>query len=335
MKKYTYLDFPLEVHGVPNFSKRKSLKRLSDDIMDKVPSLSVLGQRCPGARVIFKTNSKLINFTIEMEGVNLDIGSGLFQRLSSHVMVGERGKGHFAALVTSYDYNKSTATASLKREAALEDITIWLPTSEVIKNVTVEIEDDAVIESPTPYKYSSIVYYGSSITEGVNLSSAINSYSGIISERLSADYYNLGFPSNAKGEGELAEYIAEIPDMCVFVYDYDHNAPTLEHLEKTHEPFFKIIRDKHPALPVIMLTRPNIENSPDYKERREIVKRTFDRAVARGDENVWFIDGETLLGESERYLCTLDRTHPNDLGNYRMAEKITPVIKEALLKITK
>ena len=114
MKKYTYLDFPLEVHGVPNFDKRKSLKRLTDEVMEKVPSLNVLGQRCPGARVMFRTNSKTINFTIEMQGVNLDIGSGLFQRLSSHVMAGERGTTNFAALITSYDYSNSVATATLQ-----------------------------------------------------------------------------------------------------------------------------------------------------------------------------------------------------------------------------
>lgn len=42
-----------------------------------------------------------------------------------------------------------------------------------------------------------------------------------------------------------------------FVMDYDHNAPTLEHLIETHEPFFKIIREKRPNLPVVMVSRPS------------------------------------------------------------------------------
>ena len=332
MKKYTYPDPSLEVHGVPNFEQRKTLKRLTDDVMKKVPSLNVLGQRSPGVRIIFKTNSKAVNFTIEMEDVSVDIGSGLFQRLSSHVLVGDHGKARFSALVSSYDYNSNIAKGTLEKDDTLENVMLWLPTCSVIKNITVEIEEDGVIESPDPYKYTGVVYYGSSITEGVNLSSSANTYSAIISERLSCDYYNLGFPSNAKGEPEIAEYIANISDISVFVYDYDHNAPSLEHLEKTHEPFFKIIREKHPLLPIIMITRPNIENTPDYMERRDIVKKTYENARAHGDENVWFIDGSTFFDKEERYLCMLDRTHPNDLGNYKMAQKIMPIVKEALIK---
>ncbi len=335
MKKYTVFDSPVEVHGVPFFNERKTLKRLPPELMEKIPTLKELGQKSPGVRVIFRTNAAEIKFHMELENTSTDIGSGLFQRQSSHIMVGNRGKGDFRALLTSYDYTKTVAETTLKKSSDFEDVTVWLPTSEVIRDFRFEIDDLAEVVSPTPYEYSSIVYYGSSITEAVNISSAANSYSGIISERLNADYYNLGFPSNAKGESEMAEFIASIPDMCVFVYDYDHNAPSLEHLENTHETFFKIIREKRPDLPVIMLTRPNIENSPDYKERREIVRRTYQNALAQEDGNVWFIDGETLFGESERYLCTIDRTHPNDLGAWRMAEKITPVIKEALLKITK
>ncbi len=45
---------------------------------------------------------------------------------------------------------------------------------------------------------------------------------------------------------------------------------------------------------------------------------------------MWFIDGETLVGEKDRELCFVDTIHPNDLGFYRMAEVVEPVIKEML-----
>jgi lysophospholipase L1-like esterase len=47
-----------------------------------------------------------------------------------------------------------------------------------------------------------------------------------------------------------------------------------------------------------------------------------------GDKNVYFIDGETLWGEDHWDLCTMDRTHPNDLGHFKMAQAILPTIKE-------
>ena len=62
----------------------------------------------------------------------------------------------------------------------------------------------------------------------------------MISRRLDCDYINLGFSGYARWERILAEYIGGLA-MKAFVYDYDHNAPTLEHLEKTHQPMFEVI----------------------------------------------------------------------------------------------
>jgi hypothetical protein len=145
------------------------------------------------------------------------------------------------------------------------------------------------------------------------------------------DYYNFGFSGNARGDIELAEYISGI-DMSIFVYDYDHNAPTPEHLSNTHEPFFKLIREKNPDLPIVMMTRPSITYTEEDKKRREIVRRTYENALSCKDKNVYFIDGESFFGDSDREICTIDRIHPNDLGFYKMASVIEPVIKAILEK---
>lgn len=50
---------------------------------------------------------------------------------------------------------------------------------------------------------------------------------------------------------------------------------------------------------------------------------------------MYYIDGESLFGADDRDLCTIDRTHPNDLGSYRMAKAILPVIKKMITKIQK
>ena len=158
-----------------------------------------------------------------------------------------------------------------------------------------------------------------------------NGYNSMISRWLDVDFYNFGFSGNAKGEPEIAEYINTI-DKSIFVYDYDHNAPDVDYLEKTHEPFFQIIRKHDPQLPVLMMTRPNFYEGTDDAKRREVVRRTYENAVSAGDKNVWFLDGETFFGKEDRALCTLDGTHPNDLGFYRMAKTICPVISKILEK---
>lgn len=118
--------------------------------------------------------------------------------------------------------------------------------------------------------------------------------------------------------------------MSMFVYDYDYNAPTVEHLVATHEKMFKTIRTKNPNLPIIMLSRPKIYLSDEEKERRETVERTYLNAVEAGDKNVYYISGAELM----KYTYndgSVDSIHPNDLGFWSMANVLGDFIEKAAL----
>ena len=147
---------------------------------------------------------------------------------------------------------------------------------------------------------------------------------------LDMNFINLGFGGLAKGEAAMAEYIASL-DMAAFVYDYDFNAPTVEHLTATHEPFFKIIREKNPTLPIIMFSRPCSfrTGEADTAARFAVVKQTYDNAKAAGDENVYILNGLDFFPEYGPE-CTVDGTHPNDFGYRFMAEKISATLKKIL-----
>lgn len=81
--------------------------------------------------------------------------------------------------------------------------------------------------------------------------------------------------------------------MSLFVMDYDHNAPDLEFLQKTHEPFFHIVRKANPELPIVILSRPDTDKFPeDSCRRRDIIRQTYRNALEAGDRKVWFVDGE-------------------------------------------
>ncbi|MBQ3554213.1 MAG: hypothetical protein IJA08_05980 [Clostridia bacterium] len=174
-----------------------------------------------------------------------------------------------------------------------------------------------------------VLFYGSSITEGAHTTRPSNAYTALLSSWLDFDYYNLGFSGGAKGNPEIADFINTL-DISAFVLDYDHNAPDVAHLEATHEPFFKKIREKNPNLPILMMTSPDFDYAPDKAERREVVRKTYENAVAAGDKNVYFLDGETFFGTEDRHSCTSDTCHPNDLGHYRMAKVILPVMRKML-----
>ena len=60
------------------------------------------------------------------------------------------------------------------------------------------------------------------------------------------------------------------------------------------------------------------------------MRKTYKNAIARGDKNVYFIDGKTLFGKRDRDLCTVDATHPNDIGHMRMANGIARVLEKLI-----
>lgn len=215
-------------------------------------------------------------------------------------------------------------------EDGMQYITLNLPLYNGVKKLEIGISPEAELDHGAPFDLDKpIVYYGSSITQGGCASRPGNAYPALITHKTNVDHVNLGFSGSACGEMAMAEYISNL-SMCAFVYDYDYNAWSPEHLEETHEPFFKRIREKNPSLPVIMISAPYIATKDDGNKRREVIKRTYENALKSGDKNVYFIDGGHLYDGPFADSCTVDGVHPNDLGFFRMAEKIIPVIKEAL-----
>lgn len=214
-------------------------------------------------------------------------------------------------------------------EGKMREITINFPLYSAISELYIGLSEKAVILPPKPYRVEKpVVYYGSSITQGGCASRPGNSYQSIVSRRLNCNYINLGFSGNAKAEDEIAEYIAGL-DMSVFVYDYDHNAPTIEHLEKTHERMFRIIRKANPDLPIVMMSRPKCYLTQSEERRLEIIRTTYQHAKESGDENVYLIDNRMLTE-----LCgnegTVDNCHPNDFGFAAMAKAVGDVLEKLL-----
>ena len=99
------------------------------------------------------------------------------------------------------------------------------PTYNPVAKLYIGIKEGSRTETPDKYiNKKPVVFYGSSITQGGCASRPGNIYQNFLSRALNVDYLCLGFSGNAKGEKEIAEYMAKL-HMCAFVSDYDHNAP--------------------------------------------------------------------------------------------------------------
>ncbi|MBP3337232.1 MAG: hypothetical protein J6L59_02350 [Clostridia bacterium] len=321
IKFYKIDEAPFKVYGV--FKENGKYRRMPEDIAKSVSEgVYVLHSNTAGGRVKFVTDSPYIAIHAKMDGLG---------KMPHFALTGSAG---FDLYVDNY-YAK-TFVPPFEVEDGYEsiidigkkecrEITINFPLYSNVCKLYIGLQDSASVSEAEPYKNAKpIVYYGSSITQGGCASRPGMSYQAIVSRAFNYDYINLGFSGNAKAEDEMIDYIKNL-DMSIFVYDYDHNAPTVEHLEKTHEKMFKAIRQKHPLLPVIMMSRPKHFLTEEEKTRRSIIETTYRNAILSGDKNVYFIDGEALT-ELCKDSGTVDNCHPTDFGFASMAKALTEVI---------
>lgn len=328
IKFYDIESEPFKVYGI--FRENGIYRRMPEQIAKSVsPGVAGLNTHTSGGRVRFKTDSTYIAIHAKMPSV---------ARMSHFALTGSAGFDVYAAsnegtfvrsLMPPYDMKDGYESVNYLGEQKMREITVNFPLYSCVSELYIGLGDKATVCAPQPYAIEKpIVFYGSSITQGGCASRPGNSYEAIISRRLNANYINLGFAGNAMGEDAMAEYIKGL-DMSAFVYDYDHNAPSIEHLEKTHERMFKIIREANPTLPVIMMPRPHKLLWVDEGPRFEIIKKTYENAVAAGDENVYLLDNSTLLGFGGDD-GLVDNCHPNDLGFACMAKAVGDLLEKIL-----
>jgi hypothetical protein len=132
----------------------------------------------------------------------------------------------------------------------------------------------------------------------------------------------------------MREYLSNL-NASVYVLDYDYNAPNAEYLRNTHYPLYETIRKGNPNAPIVFMSKPDFDYDPESAERRDVIYDTYCKAKAQGDNLVWFIDGEKMYGDFERNACAVDTCHPTNLGFYKMAKYIAPVLKEVLENLEK
>lgn len=342
-KLYSVVGEPFDLYGVFYDQERGRFLRMPQSTADSVnPTVAQLNAYTAGGRIRFSTDANRMSVTVSYDALNYNshmsvLGSGGFILLEekeeadgrlSYKMSAHFIPGHYAnASESSTPYGYSVE--KYLPGTGMRNYVLYMPTYNDVKELIIGLPEDALCSHGLKYRrdVKPVLYYGSSITEGGCSSRADIPYQCFISRWTNTDFINLGFSSGALGEETMAEYLASL-DVSVFVCDYDHNAPNPEHLWKTHERLFRIFRKKQPDTPVIFMSKPDFDRDPTAPERRAAVKATYDKAVSEGDKNVYFVDGERLFGKTDRECCTVDITHPNDIGFLRMAETLYEELKK-------
>lgn len=322
---YNAYSSPFKIHGV--FYEDGKLRRMPEAVAKTVSEgVYSLHAHTAGGRIRFMTDSPYVAIQVKL---------GTAFKMPHFAFTGSIGSDLYAdgsyagTFIPPYDVTDKYEGVIDLHDTKMREITINLPLYSEVTEVHIGLEKSATVSAAPDYKFTRpVVYYGSSVTQGGCASRPGMSYQAILERALNTDYINLGFSGSAKAEDAIIDYIKSL-SMSVFVLDYDYNAPSADYLEKTHEKMFLAIRAAQPDLPILMLSMPRAGTTGEIPRHHAIIKATYENALARGDKNVYYIDGKTLVslfGDE----CTVDMCHPTDLGFFSMAKEIEKVLKNIL-----
>lgn len=288
-----------------------------------------LSNHTAGIRLRFRTDSPYIALHVEWNGLghmpHMPLsGSSSFDLFA----LKDNGAQYFVKPFIAPTTATAGYDAVLDVPAKMTDYILNFPLYNSVSKLAIGVSENSGFEAPAKYiNEKPVVFYGSSITQGGCASRPGNSYQNFLSRAFDIDYINLGFSGNGRAEDKMIDYLANL-DMSVFVSDYDHNAPSAEHLENTHYKLYQGIRKKHPEIPYIIISKPDYKFENDADIRRTVIMDTYAKAIKSGDKNVYFVDGASLFADDEWQACMVDGCHPNDLGFYRFYKALYPVFNK-------
>jgi len=297
-----------------------------------------LANHTAGGQIRFRSNSKRIFVKVELRE-----RSGMYHMpatgQSGFDLYVRDGEVQRYVRTTRFPHDTIRYKAKLYdvQDAQMRSFTLNFPLYNGVNSVLVGVEQGSLVQEASPFTLpGKIVIYGTSITQGGCVVRPGMVYSNILSRLLDVQFVNLGFSGNGRGEPALAHLINEIQGTRMIVLDYEANASKT--IVNTLGPFVDILREKHPDLPILIMSKIRYANAitgnPAYKtlmNNRDFQRNLVEESLTAGDKNIYFLDGSTVLGDDYDE-CTVDGVHPTDLGSFRIANALQPVIEGILTR---
>lgn len=328
-KFYPYTAFKLE--GFPWYEKDRKLYRLPVEIMPKLrESLVNLAKSSAGGCIRFKSNTKKLALRVTYEKRRISPGMPQVSDAGFDLYKKEKGEWIF---INIFRPNIEDDILSMTRETHTNgeetEFALYFPLYSCPDEISIGFDVDAAVSTGVePRRIEKpILFYGSSVTNGACVAKPSGTYSATVARKLDSPLINMGYSGHAKGEQEIADAIADL-DLAMFVSEFDHNAQTPEELEGLHSKFIGTIRAKNPHMPIILMTRPFFVECERQKTEAmlKVVRTTYDKMLAKGDKNVYFISGMDIFDMEDRYDYCIDGIHPTELGNRVMGIKLLELI---------
>ena len=217
-----------------------------------------------------------------------------------------------------------------------KEIVVYLPHLQEVVVTALGVDAGALFREPEP-KYAlslPVVFYGSSVCQGSGSSSPGQTYEAILCRGLNLDFVNLGFGGAGKAEPNVVELVNSVSGCC-YVFDLGKSYGAQD--ATAFKAMLQAIRRKHPEVPLVVLTpitSVKEVQEPAYAERsihtRKAMRDAAAELIQAGDQRIFLVEGEDLLGFNEHVLLSRDGVHPAERGYNVIAAKLSPILRKAL-----
>ena len=218
--------------------------------------------------------------------------------------------------------NESTLINNMSEE--MREFKIFLPLYDGVINIEVGIDSNSVIEKPLKNRNKSIIFYGTSITQGGCASRPGMAHTNIISRKLDLDCINFGFSGNGRMEQPIAKLISESKPLF-YVIECMPNMINKENVTNKTIPLVNTIRENNPEAPIVFVENFIPTSSIlDKKRENEIrgmnlaLKTEYEKMISGGYNNIFYINCKNAIGDDNE--GTVDGVHFTDLGFIRYAD---------------
>jgi lysophospholipase L1-like esterase len=334
--KHTFTAGEVYVEGCPFYEQTKKFERLPfiahDKIREANPSLISLGQMTAGIAVTFQTMS--LDLTLEVSLNDRPLMNHMTACAQSGFDLYRLEKDGFLFIdVSRPSLEKASYTYrfDLKNEQqSLQSYLLYFPLYQSVHHIDLKTTSHPLI----PFKIfekEQILIYGTSITQGACASRPGLAYPALLERKLKTKCINFGFSGNGLGEKVMVELMTQIIDLKMIVIDYEANAAAANKVIETLKPMIETLLQHHQQIPIVILGRiPTTMERHDVKLKdRRLNLSTYQNNLDY--EHVYFIEGDQLLNQ-DLGDTTIDNLHLNDLGFYRLTEKLYEKITLILSK---
>ena len=209
---------------------------------------------------------------------------------------------------------------------------IYLPLYDGIKNIEIGIDANSFIKKGETSFKDTIVFYGTSITQGGCASRPGMIHTNIISRKMDKDVINFGFSGNGRMEQPIAELISKMKPLF-YVIECMPNMIKADNIVTNTIPLVDTIRKGNPDAPIIFIdlfdyTFSALNN--DAKNKKEgmnaALKSEFEKMLNNGYQNIFYINSKNSIGSDME--GTVDGVHFTDLGYMRYSNFLINKFKD-------